>query len=471
MADFNIKKGLNLNLAGAPTNEIVDLPTPKSVVLYPSEFSRPLLPPDDDAVKEYGLKPRLQVSEGSVVKRGSVLYFDKSYPDWQFRSPVSGTVSSIVLGERRSLQEIHIELSGDASDVERKFGYEEIRVSSREDLLRSIAGTGALGLIQERPFSRPARMDSTPKSIFVNGMSNAPFRPDINVVVQGSEGAFQAGLNALSRLTDGDVHLCLDGDSGYEQAVAHARNVLIHRFTGPHPSGNTSTHIHHLDPIHPGDTVWAINAVDVITLGESLLKGAMPAQRIVMLAGSGVKPQHRKYYRVHLGQSIQEAFGDFFEDDVRIISGDVFGGKTICPDSSVSYYTRGIIAIPDDKKRHFLGWLDPGVNRFSTYRAFVSKWINPGGNTDEGWKLGTSRNGSLRAMVMTGIYDKYVPLDILVDYITRACKAHDTDEAIEHGILGTDPEDFALCSMVCPSKTDFGAVIKRGLEEIEMEGL
>ena len=451
--EFVIRRGLDLALEGAPKLDVLDISKSERVVLHPREFSR--------------TKPRLQVAVGDTVKRGSPLFIDKRNEDFIFRSPAAGTVADLVYGERRALLEIHIEVKGDATEKVCDFGDEPLSMD-REEARKALSSSGLMTLLRERPFSRPATLATLPKSIFVNGMCNAPFRPDIHVLAQGQEAEFQAGLDLLTRLTDGEVHLCLDRDAApAHPAVAGARNVRISYFAGPHPSGNTSTHIHHLDPIWPGDVVWAINACDLLQIGSLVLTGRVPATKTIVAAGNGLREDERRYYKVRIGQPLDEVLGGRLADgETRVVSGDVLAGDTR-RGGGVPWYCNGLTVLPEDRERHLLGWLYPGYDRFSTFRAYASKWFGAGRT----WSMGTNRNGSLRAMVLTGIYDKYVPLDIMVDYLSRACIAHDTDEAIKHGILGTDPEDFALCSVVCPSKTDFSSIVRKGLAEIEAEGI
>lgn len=452
--DFVIQQGLDISLEGAPGIDVVDVSETDVIVLHPSEFTRS--------------KPRLQVQVGDAVKQGSVLFFDKKNESFKFRSPVAGVIKDIVLGERRSLQEIHIEKKGSAKEQLKSFTPDGLLSADSVELAEHLADSGLLTLIQERPFSRPATLAERPKSIFVNGMCNAPFRPDIHVLAETQAAEFQAGLNALTRLTSGVVHLCLDRSATTTHpAVCSAQNVDISYFSGPHPSGNTSTHIHQLDPIHPGDVVWAINACDLIQIGELLLTGLVPSTRTIVAGGTGLKASERCYYKVSIGQPLASIVdGRLDSDEARVIAGDVFAGESI-KSIGLPWFCRGLTVLHEDRKRHLLGWMMPGYDSFSTSRAYMSKWFGSG----RSWNMGTSRNGSRRAMVLTGIYDKYVPLDIMVDYLSRACIAHDTDDAIRHGILSTDPEDFALCSVTCPSKTDFSDIIRKGLQEIEAEGI
>ena len=213
--------------------------------------------------------------------------------------------------------------------------------------------------------------------------------------------------------------------------------------------------------------MWTISAVNLTQIGELLLTGKIPATKVVVAGGPGLGKNNSRYYKVRIGTPISEILGDDLAADARIISGDIFAGTPISADSSVRTFDNSLCVLAEDRERHFMGWLAPGLNRFSTHRLFLSRWFK----ADATWELTTSKRGSDRAMVMTGIYDKYVPLNIMVDYLTRACLANDTEEAVKLGILECAPEDFALCSIVCPSKTDFSAIIQKGLDLIEKEGL
>jgi Na+-transporting NADH:ubiquinone oxidoreductase subunit A len=303
----------------------------------------------------------------------------------------------------------------------------------------------------------------TPKSIFVNGMATAPFQADIGTVIKGNESAFQAGLNALTRLTAGKVHLCLA-----EGSPIKAGGADVHFFAGPHPAGNTSVHIHHIDPIQPKDVVWAVKAVDLIQIGRLFLEGALPSSRVIAVGGPGVADGARKYYRVRIGSSLKTLLdGKLVAGETRIIGGDALAGAAVAADSYLRFADSAITVLLEDRERHYLGWIMPGLNFFSRSRTFLSRWLKPNAE----WALGTNTHGSPRAMVLTGLYDQVLPMNILVDYLVRAVLAHDTDEAVKLGLLEVDPEDFALCAFVCPSKMDVVAIIRQGLAEVEKEGI
>lgn len=453
MTEIKIKKGLDINLEGAPAPDIVNALDTPTVTVYPKEFT--------------GVKPRLDVKEGDTVKQGSVLFRDKKNEAFKFRSPAAGRVQSIVIGARRSLDAVVVETS-EVSETEtfKKYNIRECATLGRDDIIAHLLDTGYLALIKQRPFSQIADPHTAPKSIFVNGMNTAPFQVDPNVALAEEENTFQAGLSILTRLTKGKVHLCIGREAS--SVLTGAQGVDIHTFTGPHPAGNTSVHIHFIDPISPGDAVWTIKATDTVLLGKLFLEGILPATRIVAIGGTGVRPSARKHYRIRQGSPLQHILKDRIEPgEQRLISGDVLSGTQLSPEHSWPFYGAGINVIPEGRNRHFIGWMLPGLAKYSHSRLFLSSWFRRKAR----WPLNTNRNGSLRAMVMTGWYDQFMPMRIMTDFLVRAVLAHDTDEAIKLGILETDPEDFALCSFICPSKMDICGVIQKELEEIQAEGI
>jgi len=447
---------MDIPLEGKPRAELQDLGQSGIVTFYPSDFR--------------GIKARLKVKEGDTVKRGEPLFFNKRNDAFKLRAPAGGTVKSIVIGQRRAIEKITIEIA-DREEVDRckQYDTDQLLEVPREELLAHLQDTGCLSFLQQRPFSRMVDPQAKPKSIFVNGMSTAPFQPDPNVEVTGSESELQGGLNALTRLTEGKVHLCLDADAeNPSPALTGAKNVEIHYFRGPHPSGNTSTHIHYIDPIKPHDIVWAVRAGDLAGIGRLLLTGEQPTHRIITLGGPGVKEAARMHYKVRMGETLDYILNGRIEDgEQRIVRGDLLSGVTTSMDECHHCHDPAINVIPEDRERHLMGWITPGLLQYSVSRSFLSRWLLP----KKKWALGTNAHGSKRAMILTGLYDKYVPLHLMTDFLLRAILARDSDEAILLGILETDPEDFALPAFVCPSKTDVMGIIRQGLAQIEEEGI
>lgn len=451
--DFAIKKGFDIALAGKPALDIVDAPASETVAVYPLEFD--------------GMKQRLKVAEGDVVHCGAELLEDKANVAFKLLAPAGGTVVEIVRGERRFVEKIVIAVDS-ASEAESfsKFSSAEIGSLDRSAILDQLVATGYLALVRQRPFSHMADATKTPKSIFVNAMNTGAFQADAETVVADDAGAFQVALELLRRLTDGSVHLCVGENAG--SALNAAQNVSIHRFSGPHPAGNSSIHIDRVDPMKPTDIVWTVEAVDLVLIGRLFLDGALPQSRVISLGGSGVKPEARRHYRLRVGAELKtllEASLDVGEQ--RVISGDILSGTSIAADAHLHFRQSSATVIASDPERHFMGWTMPGLTQMSFSRLFVSSWLP----IKRLWDLGTNMHGEERALVLTGHYNKVMPLNIMVDYLIRAVMAGDTDEAIALGILETDPEDFALCDVICPSKVEVQGIIRSGLKMIEEEGI
>ena len=456
MAEFALKKGMDIRLNGRPGPEVTDVADAGDAVVYPTDF--------------HGIKWRLLVREGEKVEAGGPLALDKKHDQFHLTAPAAGTIAAIEYGHRRAIDRIVIKKSArqpaEEYDV---YTLDDCRKAQDHEVLGQLLESGYFAFFQQRPFSHIADAEAKPKAIFVNAMATGPFQTDIAVAIQGHEKAFQAALHLLGCLTDGLVHLVMPGDrTDLPDAITEADGVERHQFTGPHPAGNSSVHIHYLDPICPGDVVWTVRADDLVQVGRLFLDGRVPADRVISLGGPGVDLPARRHYRIPVGASIQGLFEDaLLPGDVRVLNGDALGGIQINGHTHLPMLCRGITALAEDRSREFLGWLAPGLDRLSHSRTFLSTWLKKTAS----WDLGTSQRGSHRAMVLTGLYDKYLPMDIMVDYLVRAVIANDTDEAIKLGILETDPEDFALCAFVCPSKTDVVGIIRRGLEMIEEEGI
>ena len=455
MAFFTIRKGLQIRLAGAPDPSVAEADEPAAVTVFPADIQ--------------GIKPRLLVTEGDVVQRGQALLQDKRNEAFCLTAPSGGTIQQVVLGPRRALQQITIAVDPRAPAVSfGRFGAGQIASLSRDQVLSVLQASGLLALIRQRPFSRMANPAATPKSIFVNAGATAPHAPDAHIVLKGRETAFQAGLDALTRLTAGAVHLCLHADRTNPPVLTGAKNVQVHTFSGPHPAGNPSIHISRLDPIKPGDVVWTITAGNVALIGELLLSGEVPSHRIVSVGGTGVAESARRYYRNRAGAPLAALLeGRLAAGEQRIIRGDVYSGVKTEATDALHLLDAQIAVLPEDRERHLLGWMMPGANVFTVSRAFLSGWLGRGRT----WTLGTNQHGEHRPMVLTGLYDRYLPLNILTDFLLRAVLANDTEEAIKLGILETDPEDFAPAAVACPSKMDLPGIIRRGLDDIEKEGI
>jgi Na+-transporting NADH:ubiquinone oxidoreductase subunit A len=451
MSTVILRKGHDIRVAGRAERVLVDAAPPKRVALLPTEFR--------------GIRPRLSVEVGQQVRLGTPLFTDKVHPEIRFVSPAAGSVVATNRGARRVLTEVVIEL-GDDEPAEELPKYDPGSVSqcSREQLLQALLQGGLWGLLKQRPFGKIPNPEETPKSVFVQGIDTEPLALDPAFVLEGQEEAFQAGLDALTRLTDGPVRLCVQDGADLPRALSGAQRVEIHRFRGPHPAGNPGTHIHFLDPVRQGEVVWYLKAVEVSDIGHLLLSGRFPTERIVALAGPAVS--RPCYVRTRVGAPMQALTqGRIVGERVRYVSGTVLNGASVGAEGFLRFGDRTVTVLPEGGGQQFLAWARPGLGKYSVSRTYPSGFCKGAPVA-----LDTSLHGGHRAIVDLGQYDAVMPLNLMPVPLVKSILAGDLDEAEKLGLLELAEEDLALCSFVCPSKIDFGDLLRQGLELYEKEG-
>jgi len=445
---IHISKGHDIRIAGTPKRDIISIGTPKKAAIKPMDFR--------------GVKPKLLVKEQDNVKRGQPLFVDKRNPDVSFASPGCGTVSAIQYGPRRSIETIEISLEGDDAVQYEPVRFHDIAGLDRETVKSKILNAGLWPIIKQRPFNGIADPHAYPKAIFISGYNSAPLTVDLDLALSEQSGPFQAGLDVLRTLTDGNVHLSVS-EGSISETMTNADNVKIHYVNGPHPAGNVGIHIHHVDPLNPGEAVWTVAAQHVVTLGSLFTSGDYDPSAIFSIGGPWVK--HPIHIKGITGMQVTELLKDRLEDGpARIISGDVLTGTEIMPEGFIGFYDTTVSVIPDSDEREFIGLLKPGSSdsRYSLTNAFVSS------NSDS-FRFTNQTSGSKRPMVPIDAWEKVLPMEIFPNSLYRAILAGDFDEMEGLGLLECDEEDFALCSFACPSKIDVGAVIRQGLDMMDKE--
>lgn len=443
---YNIKKGLDIKLLGEAEKTIVDLNSSLFAV-KPTDF--------------IGCFPKMLVEEGAEVKAGSPLFYDKYRDQIYFTSPVSGKVREIRRGAKRKLLEVVIESDGknDALD----FGTSEISALSREDITASLLKSGVWPVIRQRPYSIIAEPGEKPKSIFIPAFDSAPLAPDYDLAVHGHGKEFQAGIDVLSKLTDGDIFLNVHAEKTLSKVFLNAKNVKINSFRGPHPSGNVSVHISRLDPINKGEVIWYVYPQDVITIGRLFLTGKYDTTQLIALTGSEVKKP--KYFKTLKGASVKNMVdGNVSDVKLRTISGNVLTGDKIEKHGYVGYYHQQVTVIPEGNYYEFFGWAKPGFGKWSFSKSFPA-FLAP----NKKYRLDTNLHGGKRAYVMTGMYEKVFPFDIYPMQLIKAVLVKDIDLMENLGIYEIDEEDFALCEVIDTSKTDIQKIIRDGLDMIRKE--
>ncbi len=438
---IRLRKGLNIKLAGKA--EKILLPE-VAVTRYGVRFAD--FP---------GLVARLEVQEGDRVMAGSVLFHDKAFPEIKFVSPVSGVVKEIIRGEKRALIEVVIEQQGNERI---DFGPADPLGITREQVTEKLLKSGLWPVLRQRPYHIVARPGTVPRDIFISAFDTAPLAPDLDFAMANVHGGhLQAGINALTRLTDGKIHISQDAEGSRVAELKNLKNVEFHRFSGPHPAGNVGVQIHHIAPVSKGEVVWTLDLQDVVAIGKLFGTGFHDREKVIALAGPGA--QHRKYHRIRPGASVSGVLkGNLGEGNLRIISGNVLTGKKISPDGSFGFYDNMVTVIPEGDYHEFFGWAAPGLKKFSYWRTFLSKLV-PGRE----YELDTNLHGGHRAFVVTGHYENVLPMDIYPVHLLKAIMAGDIELMENLGIYEVAEEDFALCEYIDPSKTEIQELIRSGI--------
>ena len=458
---YRITKGLDLPVSGEPSADVEDARPPTRVALVAADY--------------VGLRPTMHVAEGDSVKRGQLLFEDKKNPGVRFTSPGAGTVAAVNRGKRRALQSVVIDLEGSGSGEEESVRFEsctgrDIADLGRDDIKALLIESGLWTAFRTRPFSKVPRPDSEPHSIFITAIDTEPLAPSVEAVLKGREADFEQGQAAVAKLTGGFTYLCTA--PGASIPFNPDGDVTAAVFEGPHPAGTAGVHIHLLDPVHREKTVWHIGYQDVAAIGELIRTGELSVERTIALAGPSV--QRPRLLRTRVGASTGDLVAgelvsgaDGPELEHRIISGSVLSGRTAAGDvlGYLGRYHNQVSVIREGREREFMGWLKPGTNRFSTLNLFLSRLTG-----SKRLEFTTTTHGSRRAIVPLGLYERVMPMDIMPTYLVRALIVGDLELAEQLGCLELDEEDLALCTFVCPSKIEYGPILREVLEAIEKEG-
>ncbi|MBN3580797.1 Na(+)-translocating NADH-quinone reductase subunit A [Algoriphagus aestuarii] len=439
-----LKKGFDLKLVGKANQELADFAPAQTFAIKPTDF--------------IGLqRPKVLVNEGDTVKAGTPIMFDKALDQVIYTSPVSGQVLEVKRGEKRKLLEIKIQ--ADATITHEDLGKADVASLDRDALVAKIASSGIWPSIIQRPYGIVANPADTPKAIFVSGFDTNPLAADYGFTLKGEENYFQAGIDALAKLTPGKVHLNLDGANPTPAVFSNVKNAVVNKFSGPHPAGNVGIQIHHLDPINKGEIAWTVNPYGVIQIGKLLLEGIYDASKVVAVTGSEVTKA--AYVKTFTGANVSTfTKGNLNSGHVRVISGNVLSGEKISLDGYIGYYHNQITVIPEGDYEEFLGWIKPTTSKLSFSKALgIFSFLNK-----REFKVDTNTHGEERPFVVTGVFEKVLPMDILPTYLFKAIVSEDFDEMEELGLYEIIEEDVALCEFVDPSKNDLQELVRNGIE-------
>ncbi len=463
MGLHRIKKGLDLPISGAPEQRIEDGRSVRHVAIV--------------AADSIGLKPTLLVAAGDTVRRGQALFEDKRQPGVRYTAPGSGTVAAVHRGAKRALQSVVVRVDAGAKESQVSFSsYRGQHPSSlsRQQVKDLLIESGLWTALRARPFGRVAAVNAVPHSLFVTAVDSQPLAPDLERVLEGRESDLERGMHALAKLTDGPVFLCRR--PGSRIATPTGAQFRVEEFRGPHPAGTVGLHIHRLDPVDRHKSVWHLGLQDVLAVGRLFESGELDTNRVVAIGGPQIA--RPRLLRTRLGA----ALGDLLDGELapspspapgaaeqppRVISGSALSGREAHGEihGYLGRYHQQVTVLAEDHQRHFLGWMAPGSDRFSATRLFLSRLL-PGRE----FALSTSTQGSPRAIVPIGVYERVVPFDIEPTYLLKSLVMTDIERAEELGCLELDEEDVALCTFVCPGKIDYGKHLRETLDLLEKEG-
>jgi len=442
---FKLKKGLDIPLKGRPDERIDAATEVESVAILGNDY--------------VGLKPTMLVKEGERVKVGTALFEDKKNPGVVITSPAAGNVAAINRGAKRALVSVVIDIDGEDAQ---EFKSTDVTSIAKDEIRSTLQASGLWASFRTRPYGKIPSIDSNAKSIFVNAMDTNPLAVDPAVIINERAADFALGVSVLSKF-DVPVYVCQADDAKLPDLSGNG--VEIARFSGKHPAGLSSTHVHFLDPVDSAKTVWTLGYQDVIAIGALFSTGKLDVTRYIAVAGPLVNSP--RVFSTRLGARVSDLVeGRTADGKKRVVSGSVLNGHTaIGAVDFVGRYDNQVSIIEEHDDREFMGWIAPGRTKFSALNVFVSSVFKP-----KNFEISTSQYGSPRAIVPIGVFEKVMPLDILPTPLVKSILVKDTDAAQELGCLELVEEDMALLSFVDPSKHDFGPVLRSALTQIEKEG-
>ena len=441
MLKIKLKKGHNINIAGVASREILPTQKNSTVSLCPENFRY--------------IKPKLLVKENDIVKLGDPIFFDKLSPEVKWPAIASGKISKIIYGERRSIKEIIFSVdegveSGNVIDHKHS-------LSSRDEVINFLLEKNMWPFITQRPFNKVANPSDSPKCIIVSLANTAPLSVDYGFTLSSNKDEVISALTNLKKMTEGKLFVAVNpGEFDYLSDIDFVDVVEVQ---GPHPAGNIGVILNHIDPINSTDVVWTVQGHHLPILGKLFSQGIFDPSITINLAGPVVN--NAGYFQSRIGASLDlYCKGNLSSDKVRIISGDVLTGKQSAANGYLGFYHSSISVIEESFDRSFVGWLHPGgSSKYSVFNAYLGSNKTP-------YNFTTLQNGSHRAFVPIEAWENVFPMDVYINALIRSIEANDFEEMEQLGIYECDEEDVALCSFVCPSKTDVGGIIRKGLDTV-----
>ena len=443
---IKLRKGLNIQLAGKAAERKTRVGRCEEYALVPDDFT--------------GVTPKLVVREGDEVKAGDALFIDKNCPEVRFASPVSGKVAAVVRGERRKV--LCVKVKADSEQKFAEFGQKDVASLKGEDVKAALLEAGLFGYINQLPYAVVANPADQPKAIFVSALRDKPLAGDFEFELKDNEAAWQTGLTALSKMAKTYLGV---GAKQTASALLNAKDVEVNIFDGPCPAGNVGVQVNHIDPVNKGEVVWIVEPTAVIFFGRLLLTGRVDLTRTVAVAGSEVREP--AYVDALVGTPLKAILDGQIDEgkNVRIINGNPLTGSRDSLEGFLGAHSSVVSVIPEgDDAAEMLGWIMPRFNQLSVNRSYFS-WLFP----KREYCLDARVKGGERHMIMSGEYDRVLPMDIYGEYLIKAIIAGDIDRQEQLGIYEVSPEDFALAEFVDSSKLELQKIVREGLNTLRKE--
>ena len=437
-----LKKGLDLPINGAATQNTKKVIVPDVVAVKPTDFR--------------SLVPKLLVREGDKVLAGTPVLADKMSQNILFTSPVSGTVAEVVRGEKRKLLEVRIKADAEQEYVD--YGVKKVADMTAEQIKEALLAAGLWPALTQRPYGIIANPEVKPKAIFVSAFSTAPLAASPEYALRDDIEHIQTAINALGKLTDGGVHFSLNSANYSGTPFHRIENVIPHTFTGKHPAGNVGVQIHHISPIRKGETVWTVSLLMLAAIGKLFNTGKYDVRR--KIAVTGPKAINPAYVEGYPGIAIKDV-AEFYNasENLRFVSGDVLTGTNVGANGYLGFFDNQITILEEGDKYELLGWAKPvRCKLFSASRTYFS-WLTPKKKYD----MDTNLHGGPRAFVVNDVYGKVLPMNLFPVHLLKACLANDIDGMEKFGIYEVLEEDLALCEYVDPSKIYIQQIITDGI--------
>ena len=440
-----LKKGLDIPVSGSAGLRLSKTINPDMVAIEPTAFK--------------GFVPRLLVKEGDRVLCGSPVMSDKKNASILLCSPVSGTVKEIVRGDKRKLLAVLVQ-----SDVRQEYPDNKpcnVASMDAEQIKETLLGSGLWPFIVQRPYGIMADPAVEPDAVFVSSFSTAPLAADTEFTLGDRIGDIQKGIEVLSKLSKGGVHVGIDGSRKEGSVFARLAGAEIHSFKGRHPAGNVGVQISHIRPILKGVTVWTVSPYGLAAIGKYFNKGIFDIRRKVAVAGPAAI--EAVYVDTVPGAPMKTLAGFYGGSDegIRIVSGDALSGKTVGADGYLGFFDDTVSIFKEGTEKELLGWANPlRFKQFSNDHSYFS-WLLPKKEYD----MDTNLHGGPRAFVMNdAYYAKVLPMDIYPLYLIKACLAGDIEKMEKFGIYEVLPEDLATCEFIDPSKNYIQDIIAKGID-------